>query len=255
MRILIVGATGMVGQSLLRECLLAEDISEVAVLVRSPMNRQHAKLKQLVAADLFTADEVLHAVRDYDACFYCLGVASSGMTEDEYRRITQDLTLATAEQLPANNPAMRFIYISGSGADSSEQGKTMWVWVRGATENVLQRLPFAGVYCFRPAVVVPKHGVQSKTASYRWFYRLASPVLPLLQKLPSVITSEQLGQAMLNATRFGGDKAVLEAADIKRLRKNEQNQSATYFLVNLAGNEHDTACPAATSPPRSCACW
>lgn len=217
MKILIVGATGMVGQSVLRECLLAADVEEVAVLVRSPMNRQHAKLKQLVASDLFNAEEILRSVQDYDACFYCLGVASSGMTEDEYRRITQDLTLAIAEQLPAANPAMRFIYISGSGADSREQGKTMWARVRGATENALQCLPFAGVYCFRPAVIVPKHGVQSKIATYRWFYLLASPILPLLQKLPNVITSEQLGQAMLNAARFGGDKAVLEAADIKRL--------------------------------------
>lgn len=112
---------------------------------------------------------------------------------------------------------MRVVYISGCGADGSEQGKTMWARVRGATENALQHLPFAGVYCFRTTVIVPKHGVQSKTATYRWFYRLASPVLPLLQKLPNVITREQLGKAMLNAAHFGSDKAVLKAADIKRL--------------------------------------
>lgn len=218
MKILIVGATGMVGQSALREALFADDVAQVMTFGRTPVAQQDRKLRQVIAPDLFHADSELAALRNLDACFFCLGVSVGGMNEADYRRLTYDLTLHIAQALLPHNPQMRFVYISGAGTDSTEQGKTMWARVRGATENALLRLPFQAVYCFRPALIQPLHGVQSKTGTYRWFYRLIRPFFPLLRAMRrKVITSEQLGQAMLNAVRLGHPAGVLEAGDIRTL--------------------------------------
>ncbi|PUA17184.1 NAD-dependent epimerase/dehydratase family protein [Glaciimonas sp. PCH181] len=219
MRVLIVGASGMVGQGVLRECLAAPDVEEVILLARSTIESASQKVRQLVRDDLFDLTSLEPELRGIDACFFCLGVSSSGMSEAAYRHVTFDLTLTVANVLVQLNPAMTFIYVSGAGTDSSELGRSMWARVKGQTENALKKLPFAGVYLFRPAIIQPLHGIQSKTSSYRRFYKLTRPLLPVMKSLfPSfVVTTEEVGQAMLNAMRRGSGRFVLESRDIARL--------------------------------------
>jgi uncharacterized protein YbjT (DUF2867 family) len=216
MKVLIFGASGMVGQGVLRECLLADDVSVVVTLGRSPIGQSHPKLHEIVHQDLYHYSALDAQLRGFDACFFCLGTASSGKSEGEYKRVTFDLTLAAANTLAQLNPSMTFVYVSGAGADSSESGPIMWARVRGLTENTLRKLPFKAVYIFRPGVIQPLHGVRSKTAAYRILYSLMRPVLPLARALfpKLVLSTTVIGQAMLNVARGGADKPVLEAPDI-----------------------------------------
>jgi len=218
MKILIFGATGMVGQGVLRECLDAADVERVTVVGRSATGVQNPKLSEVHPADLFDLTGVEETLSGYDASFFCLGVSSAGMTEAAYARLTYDLTLAVAEQLARLNAKMTFVYVSGAGTDSSEQGRTMWARVKGRTENALLRLPFCAAYMFRPGLIVPMHGIRSKTRAYRVMYSIMSPVLPLLRwAFPTqVITTEELGQAMLAVARQGAPKAILETADLRK---------------------------------------
>jgi uncharacterized protein YbjT (DUF2867 family) len=219
MKILIFGATGMVGQGVLRECLLAADVDGVTVVGRSTTGVQDPKLREVHPPDLFDMNGGDETLSGYDACFFCLGVSSAGMTEAAYTRLTYDLTLAIAERLARLNPEMTFVYVSGAGTDSSEQGRTMWARVKGRTENALLRLPFHAAYMFRPGLIVPLHGIRSKTKAYRVMYGIMSPVLPvLLWAFPKqVITTEELGQAMLAVARQGDSKRILETGDLRRL--------------------------------------
>ena len=219
MKVLIFGATGMVGQGALRECLLADDVTLVQTVGRTATGQQHPKLRELVQHDLFDYSGIEAHLENFDACFFCIGVTSSGMGEAQYTRLTHDLTLAAAQALARLNPQLTFVYVSGAGADSSETGRTMWARVRGRLENALQRLPFKAVYVFRPGIIQPLHGIRSKTGSYRWFYTLSRPLLPLLRALmpDTVLSTEIMGRAMLAAARHGAPKAVLEAADISAL--------------------------------------
>jgi uncharacterized protein YbjT (DUF2867 family) len=219
MKVLIYGATGMVGQGVLRECLLAPDVTLVQTVGRTPTGQQHPKLREVVQRDLFDSLPVAAELSGFDACFFCLGVSSAGMTEADYAHLTYDLTLAVAQTLAGLNPGMTFVYVSGAGTDSSEQKGSMWARVKGRTENALQRLPFKGVYLFRPGVIQPLHGIRSKTGSYQLFYSLSKPLLsPLRALFPNTILStEIMGQAMLAVARRGAAKAVLEAPDIRAL--------------------------------------
>lgn len=219
MNVLIYGATGMVGQGVLRECLLAPDVTLVQTVGRTPTGQQHPKLREVVRRDLFDSLPVAAELSGFDACFFCLGVSSAGMTEADYAHLTYDLTLAVAQTLAGLNPGMIFVYVSGAGTDSSEQKGSMWARVKGRTENALQRLPFKGVYLFRPGVIQPLHGIRSKTGSYQLFYSLSKPLLsPLRALFPNTILStEIMGQAMLAVARRGAAKAVLEAPDIRAL--------------------------------------
>jgi uncharacterized protein YbjT (DUF2867 family) len=219
MKILIFGATGMVGQGALRECLLADDVTLVQTVGRTATGQQHSKLRELVRQDLFDYAGVDAELENFDACFFCIGVTSSGMDEAQYTRLTHDLTLAAAQVLARLNPQMTFVYVSGAGADSSETSTTMWARVRGRLENALRRLPFKAVYVFRPGIIQPLHGIRSKTGSYRWFYTLSRPLLPLLRAMMpnTVLSTEIVGRAMLAVARHGAPKALLEAADISAL--------------------------------------
>ena len=221
MNILIFGATGMVGQGVLRESLMAQDVAMVTTVGRTATGQHHAKLKELVVPDLFDLRSIEPDLQGYDACFFCLGVSSGGMKEADYSRLTYDLTLSVAQTLSRLNPQMTFVYVSGANTDSTEKGKSMWARVKGRTENALLRLPFKAVYLFRPGMIQPKHGVRSKTPAYRFLYALMSPVLPLLRKLmPNAIaTTETIGQAMLAVVRAGWLVAVLETADIEKASK------------------------------------
>jgi uncharacterized protein YbjT (DUF2867 family) len=221
MKVLIFGATGMVGQGVLRECLAAPDVSQVTVVGRTRVAQHHQRLQQLVRADVADLGPIEEQLRGFDACFFCLGVSSSGMSEAAYTRATYDLTMAVATTLSRLDPGMIFTYVSGAGTDSTERGRTMWARVKGKTENDLQALPLAGVYLFRPGVIQPLDGITSRTPAYRLFYTLAKPLLPLARALlPDVVlTTEAMGRAMLNAARLGPGRRVLEARDIARLAR------------------------------------
>lgn len=226
MRILMLGATGMVGQGVLRETLLAGDVSAVVSVSRTPVvplspGDPSGKLTQIIHRDLFDLTDYLPQLTNLDACFFCLGVSSLGMSEADYAHITYDLTLSIAQLLLAHNPMMTFVFVSGAGTDSSERGKNMWARVKGKTENALLRMPFKATYLFRPGIMQPLHGVKSKTKAYRLLYPLLWPFITLLKPLmPGVIlTTENVGLAMLNAARRGEGDRVLETRDIYQLSR------------------------------------
>ena len=216
MNILLFGATGMVGQGVQRECLLDPDVHVVQTIGRTAAGIKHPKLREITHTDLWHYDAIAEQMSGFDACFFCLGVSSTGMSESDYRHVTYDITMAAALTLSRLNPNMTFIYVSGAGADSSEKGRSMWARVRGKTENDLLRLPFRAAYIFRPALIQPLHGVQSRTPSYRVLYSFTKPLLPVLRLLlPGYIsTTEQIGRAMLTVTRNGAPKRILESRDI-----------------------------------------
>ena len=217
MNVLIFGATGMVGQGVLRECLLDPGVQLVQVIVRTSTGVQHPTVREIVRQDLGQYTDIETDLSGFDACFFCLGITSSGMTEEAYTRVTYDITMAAAETLCRLSPRMTFIYVSGAGTDSSEHGRTMWARVKGRTENALLQLPFAAAYMFRPGVIEPRHGAQSKTASYRILYTLTRPLLPVLRwAFPNyVMTTEQIGLAMLSVAKHGFPKKILGSRDIR----------------------------------------
>jgi uncharacterized protein YbjT (DUF2867 family) len=219
MKILVFGATGMVGQGVLRECLLASDVEVVLVVGRTATGVSHPKLRETVVPDLFDVAAYENELCEFDACFFCLGVSSAGMTEEAYTRLTYNLTMTVAEALARLNRRMTFVYVSGAGTDSSGHGRTMWARLKGRLENALLRLPFPGAYMFRPGLIVPLHGIKSKTKAYRIIYGAIKPITPLLRwAFPkSVLTTEELGQAMLIVARDGAPKAVLETGDLRAL--------------------------------------
>jgi uncharacterized protein YbjT (DUF2867 family) len=217
MNVLIFGATGMVGQGVLRECLLDPEVELVQVIARSPTGLRHVKLRELVQPDMTSFAALDDQLSGFDACFFCLGVSSSGMKEADYERVTYGLTMAAAETLCSLNPQMTFIYVSGAGTDSSERGRIMWARVKGRTENALLRLPFKAAYMFRPGAIEPLHGARSKTRAYQILYALVGPILPLLRRAfpNTILTTEQIGLAMLSVAKRGAPKRVLESKDIR----------------------------------------
>jgi uncharacterized protein YbjT (DUF2867 family) len=172
MNVLLFGATGMVGQGVLRECLLDPDVRLVQTVGRTATSVQNPNLREIVHQDLWHYQAIESDLSGFDACFFCLGVSSSGMKEADYSRVTYEITMAAAEVLCRLNPQMTFIFVSGAGTDSSERGRTMWARIKGRTENALMRLPFAAAYMFRPGVIEPVHGVRSKTPAYRVIYSI-----------------------------------------------------------------------------------
>jgi uncharacterized protein YbjT (DUF2867 family) len=209
----------MVGQGVLRECLLDPEIAEVLAIGRSATGQQHAKLRELVRDDLFDLSDIAPSLAGYDACFFCLGVSAMGMKEAEYRRVTYDLTMSVARILAQQNPAMTFLYVSGAGTDSSERGRTMWARVKGKTEDDLLRLPFAAAYMLRPGYIQPMHGIRSKTGWYQALYTVVAPTYPLWKALfgKYVTTTEDLGRAMIKIAKRGASKRVLENQDINAM--------------------------------------
>ncbi|HEY5782036.1 MAG TPA: epimerase, partial [Lysobacter sp.] len=179
--------------------------------------RVHPKLHEVIHRDFLDYQTIEAKLEGFDACFFCLGVSSVGLTEADYTRLTYDFTLAAARTLARLNPAMTFVYVTGAGTDSSELGRSMWARVKGRTENELQRLPFKAVYLFRPGVIQPLHGIRSKTVWTQRFYTLAGPLLSVARKLlpHTVLTTESIGQAMLAVARSGADRPVLESRDIE----------------------------------------
>jgi uncharacterized protein YbjT (DUF2867 family) len=219
MNVLILGATGMVGQGVMRECVLDDGVARVVTLGRHATGNAQAKVREIVHADLFNLAPIEGELTGLDACFYCLGATAAGKSERDYARINYDMTIAVAATLVRLDPEMTFVYVSGMGTDSTEHGRTMWARVKGRTENALLRLPFRAAYMLRPGIILPMHGIKSKTTLYRVFYSLMTPFYPALRKLfpRAITTTEQVGRVMLRLARSGYSKPVLESADIAAL--------------------------------------
>jgi len=219
MNVIVFGGTGMIGQGVLRECLLAPDVNRVLTIGRSATGVQNVKLQEIVHGDLWNYERVGEQLRGFDACFFCLGVTSAGMSEADYTRVTCGIAVAAADTLCRLNPAMTFVFVSGAGADSTEQGRLMWARVKGKTENAILRMPFKASFVFRPGVVLPMHGERSRTTAYRVLYAITKPLLPVLKRIMpgQIVTTEQFGRAMLIVARQGAPKRVLESSDINQL--------------------------------------
>jgi len=219
MKVILFGATGMVGQGVLRECLLDPGIEQVLVVGRSPTGQRHAKLREVLHKDFTDFSTIESDLTGYDACFFCLGVSSVGMDPERYRHLTYDVTMAAAKTLVALNPNMVFTYVTGRSTDSTEQGPVRWARVKGKTENDLLKLPFKAAYMFRPAGIQPLHGVRSKTSWVNAIYVVAAPLLSYLARTSPkfMTTSEQLGRAMIKVARDGYRKPVLESEDINAI--------------------------------------
>jgi nucleoside-diphosphate-sugar epimerase len=213
-KVIITGATGMVGEGVLLACLQNSTVAEVLIVSRRHYDLQHPKLKELLVPDFLKLDNFATSITGYDACFFCAGISSVGMKEAQYRHITYDTTLAFAKSLLAVNPNMVFTFVSGSNTDSSEKGRIMWARVKGKTENDLARLPFKAEYNFRPGGMLPFKEQQNWKAIYKFIVKVITLFMPA-----KIITMQELGSAMINATTIGYHKQILEIADIKELAK------------------------------------
>jgi len=219
MKVIIFGASGMVGQGVLRECLVDPGVESVLTIARRPGGKQDPKLKEILHTDFFDYSAIESQLTGYDACFFCLGVSSVGMDAERYRHLTYDVTMAAAKTLARLNPGMVFVYVTGAGTDASEQGRVTWARVKGKTENDLLKLPFRAAYMFRPGAIQPLHGVRSKTAWVQAIYVVTAPLLSWLARVAPryVTTTKQIGRAMIKVARDGYSRRVLESEDINRL--------------------------------------
>jgi uncharacterized protein YbjT (DUF2867 family) len=216
MKVILFGATGMVGQGALRECLLDPRVESVLVVGRSPTGQRHAKLREIIHDNFLDYSGIESELTGFDACFFCLGVSSIGLDEERYRHLTYDITLAAATVLSRLNPGMVFVYVTGRGTDSTEQGPLTWARVKGKTENDLLKPPFKAAYMFRPAGIQPLHGIRSKTTWVQAIYVVTSPLLSLLNRTSPkfMTTTEQVGRAMIKVARDGYPRPILESEDI-----------------------------------------
>jgi len=211
-KVIITGATGMVGEGVLFECLQNEKVSEVLIVSRRHYDLKHLKLKELIIPDFLKMEEHVEKVKDYDACFFCAGVSSVGKKEDVYTQLTYDTTMAFAKALVSVNPKMVFTYVSGAKTDSSEKGRMMWARVKGKTENDLAKLPFKAEYNFRPGVMQPFPDQKNWKGIVKFVVKIIKTISP-----KNVLTLQEVGRAMINAVIIGYPKNVLETSDIKKL--------------------------------------
>lgn len=219
MKVIIMGSTGMIGQAVLIECLEDNSIDEVLVINRRSTHPTSPKVKEIVHADFYHFSSLQEELKGYDACFFCLGISSAGMKEDEYRKITYDLTLGFAKILVEESPNCVFTYISGAGTDSSEKGRSMWARVKGKTENDLLKLPFKDAFMFRPGYIQPMKGVKSRTPLYNSMYVIFKPLYFLLRPFKGFVTdSVTLARSMLFVVKKGYVKKVLESRDINEIK-------------------------------------
>lgn len=222
LRVIVTGATGMVGEGVLHECLQHPEVERVLVVGRRACGVTHPKLTEIVFADLFDVSAFADRLQPYDACFFCLGSTSVGMDEAAYTRLTYELTIGMAEAMAARNPDMVFAYISAVGADATEKGKSMWARVKGRTENRLLRLPFKRAYMFRPGYIHPTKGLKRAHK----YYALMSWMYPALRRLfpKHVVTLRELGQAMIAVARTGHDRSIVHSREMASLAGTSANK-------------------------------
>ncbi len=228
MKVIIFGATGMVGEGVLRECLEDARVQSVLVVGRSRLRLTAPKIQEILHTDFFDFKPIQSQFAGYDACFFCLGVSAAGMSEDAYHRLTYEVTLAAAEALVAVSPNLTFCYVSGEGTDSTEHGRIMWARVKGKTENALLRMPFKAAYMFRPGYIQPLKGVRSKTGWYQAIYNVLGPAYPILRRLAPkyVTTTVNVGRAMIQVAANGAAQKILSTRDINGLAAIGQIQPA-----------------------------
>jgi uncharacterized protein YbjT (DUF2867 family) len=216
MKIILFGASGMIGQAALKELLTRDEVTEVVSFGRAPLSQTHAKLKDVQRKDLHDWSDAGDMLSNVDAVLWCLGISSGGMSEEAYTRITYTLTIDAAKAIVAKSPQARFVFISGAAADPTEKSSTVWARVKGRTENELQRLGFKSVHCFRPGYIQPMDGIESKTPAYKWLYVFSKPFYPLFKGASKWVTStRELGRALVNVALRGSEKTILESADFK----------------------------------------
>ncbi|HEX4966290.1 MAG TPA: epimerase [Thermoanaerobaculia bacterium] len=217
MKVVIFGATGMVGEGALRECLEDPRVESVLVVGRSRVRLTDPKIHEILHTDFLNYAPIQSQLAGCDACLFCLGVSAAGMSEANYHRLTYDVTLAAAQAMVS--PNLTFCYVSGRGTDSTERGRAMWARVKGKTENAILRLPFKAAYMFRPAYIQPLKGVRSKTKWYQAVYNVVAPAYPLLRRLlPGYVTTTvNVGRALIQVAANGYSKQVLETDDINLL--------------------------------------
>lgn len=217
MKVIITGSTGMVGKGVLYESLENESIEKVLVINRSSLGMNHEKLQEIILSDLSQIDTVKDQLQGYDACFFCLGISVLGLNEDQYTKITFDITKAFVDTLYESNPEMVFNYVSGTGTDSSEKGKTMWARVKGRTENMVLSKGFKDAYAFRPGMIIPEKGIRSRTGWYNAIYVIMRPFFPLFKKSNNVTTTTRIGDAMINSMTHSQELKHLENPQINLL--------------------------------------
>ncbi|NNF01144.1 MAG: NAD-dependent epimerase/dehydratase family protein [Bacteroidia bacterium] len=219
MKVIITGSTGMVGKGVLLVCLDDPRVDQVLVVNRSPVGITHPKLKEVLHSDFIDLDAIKEELKGYDATYFCLGVSAGGMSENDYKTITYNYATTFAKAVLTENPISTFIYISGTGTDSSEKGRLMWARVKGATENAILKMSFKHAYMFRPGLIEPKRGIQSRTKLYRVLLKIINPLWPVLRPLlsSSLTDTDRIGKAMINVTINGSEKTHFENREINQL--------------------------------------
>lgn len=217
--VLITGASGMVGRSVLLECIDDKRIDKITLVLRNEINLQHPKINQVILKDFTRFDEVKLKLGRPNACFHCMGVSSVGLNEDEFSKLTFDISKSLADVMFDLNPEMVICYVSGTGTDSSEKGKTMWARVKGKTENYLLKKGFSKAYMFRPGAIIPEKGIKSRTGWYNALYVILRPFFPILKQSNNITTSTLLGKAMINTLFKENILLLLENKDINELGK------------------------------------
>ncbi len=226
-KVIVTGATGMVGKGVLLECLDHPEVKEVLAIGRRKMDISHPKLIELIHSDFSEFDSVADQLKGYDACYACMGVSAAGMKEEEYKRMTYDYTLGLARPLFQLNPGMTFIYVSGQGTDSSEKGRSMWARVKGKTENDILKLGFKQAFAFRPGAIIPLRGIEPSSKMYRILINNLTWLIKLIKKLSpnSVVDTTQIGLAMINSTLYGFKGKIVNPNDIISLAEQIKTKS------------------------------
>jgi NAD dependent epimerase/dehydratase family len=239
MRVVLFGATGMVGSGVLLECLDSPRVDSVLVIGRSSTGVRHAKIREILHTDFSEFDSIHDEFAGADACLFCLGVSSAGMKEADYRRLTYDITLAAANAMVRVSPQLTFIYVSGEGTDSTARGRSMWARVKGKTENDLLAMPFKAAYMFRPGFIQPLRGVRSKTGFYHVFYDVLAPLYPLLRRMipKHVTTTVNIGRAMIEVGAEGYPRRVLGSSDINFLADIAADRESAITTATLPAGE------------------
>jgi len=217
MKVIITGSTGMVGKGVLLECLDNDKISDVLLVNRSPVDINHSKIREIIHDDFTDFSSIQSDFAGYNACFHCMGVSSAGMDEELYYTLTYTVTEALVNTVYNVSSALTFIYVSGEGTDSTEQSNTMWARVKGKTENMMFNKGFNYAYAFRPGVILPERGIKSKTKLYNLLYTLTRPLYPIMKKMKSVTTTQNIGYSMIDLIEHPKNIKILTGSDINTI--------------------------------------